>query len=324
MARCNLNWSPKLNWIEKHGGLPEEIASAACHMLARGVPREKAIPAAVNFVKYICATGDVKNFAGLQSVAPAKRARACANVAAWTALKARARAAGFKAQVPGLYEHQVAHVKAMVATANSISEDAQGLILEGVAADFTGFDRDHEIFEAGAFERGWKSYLQSNPVLLYHHDPSKSLGRVLEGRIDQSGLHVKARLSKPPAGSWSEPIYAAVKRGDIKGFSVGGAFMKRTGPDGRIRINDVDLQEISVTPVPVNPRTLFNVTAGKAMKAEDNTDALGDQEWKMHLTNAELEELRQADRIVLQSRLDGIERAFDKIGQIVSQRRVES
>lgn len=88
-----LNWSPKSNWIESVGGLPEEIESVAVHIMeTSGKPREHAIRAAVEWVKYICATGDVKNWPGIQKVSPPKRARACNAVAEWEAKKAAAHA----------------------------------------------------------------------------------------------------------------------------------------------------------------------------------------------------------------------------------------
>lgn len=141
-------------------------------------------------------------------------------------------------------------------------EDADGdLILEGYASDFNT-DRDGEAFEPGAFDRGLKAYMGSNPILLYHHKPSHQLGVVEEAQLDGKGLKIRARIAKPTAGAWSEQPYDLVKRGMMRGFSVGGAFKRRMTPAGP-RIFDVDLQEISVTPLPVNPGTLGQV-AGKA------------------------------------------------------------
>lgn len=147
----------------------------------------------------------------------------------------------------------------------SVDESEDGtLFIEGVASDFET-DRDLEAFESGAFTSGLKGYME-NPVLLYHHDPSKALGRVTEAVLDRKNLRIRAEIPKPPAGSWAETVYQQVKGGIIRGFSVGGAFRRRQGADGRPRIFDVDLQEISVTPLPVNPRALFAL-AGKAFSA---------------------------------------------------------
>lgn len=151
-----------------------------------------------------------------------------------------------------------------------VREDDDGtLYVEGYAADFET-DRDQEAFEPGAFERGLKSYMENNPVLLYHHNPSQALGRVVQAEIDGKGLRIRAAIPKPPAGNWAELVYTQVKGGIVRGFSVGGAFARHLTREGQ-RIHDVDLQEISVTPLPVNPRTLFAV-AGKAFP-EDREQA---------------------------------------------------
>jgi hypothetical protein len=87
-----LNWSARENWVDKVGGLPNLIERVAIHIMESGRPRHIAIPAAINWVKYICATGDVKNWAGRQNVNAPSRAAACKAVAEWNAKKARARA----------------------------------------------------------------------------------------------------------------------------------------------------------------------------------------------------------------------------------------
>ena len=69
------------------------IERVAKHIMANGGGgRERAIPAAINWVKWICTTGDVKNWPGTQNVNAPSRAEACKAVAEWEAKKARARA----------------------------------------------------------------------------------------------------------------------------------------------------------------------------------------------------------------------------------------
>ena len=85
-----LNRSPKLNWVERAGGLPEYIERIAAHLhFEGGKSIGTAGATAVNVVKKMCATGDL-NFPGKQNVNPGSRAAACAAVAQWEALKARA------------------------------------------------------------------------------------------------------------------------------------------------------------------------------------------------------------------------------------------
>jgi HK97 family phage prohead protease len=170
-------------------------------------------------------------------------------------------------------------------------DDSGDLIIEGYASDFLT-DRDAEAFEPGAFERGLKAYLDSNPILLYHHDPSKQLGVVEAAAVDGKGMPIRARIPKPPSGSWAEHVYGLVKRGMMRGFSVGGAFQRRLTPDGP-RIFDVDLQEISVTPLPVNPRTLFNV-AGKAFEAPAEEDPYADAKAQLEAIETILNTVEQS------------------------------
>lgn len=59
-------------------------------MIEKGMPREHAIPSAVNTVKKWCATGEVHQWPGIQRINGASRAAACAAAAEWEALKGRA------------------------------------------------------------------------------------------------------------------------------------------------------------------------------------------------------------------------------------------
>jgi HK97 family phage prohead protease len=162
-------------------------------------------------------------------------------------------------------------------TKANVYEDDGSLYIEGFASDALP-DRQDEFFDPDAFDASIKSYLDTNPVLLYHHDPSRALGRVLELRKQPDGLWMKAVIDPPTPGSWAEDVFNKVKRGTIKGLSVGGKFYRRV-MNGKPMIHKADLMEISVTPMPVNPRTLFAV-AGKAfddLPSEDAETALESQ-----------------------------------------------
>jgi HK97 family phage prohead protease len=133
--------------------------------------------------------------------------------------------------------------------------DNGDLMIEGYAADI-GIDRQGEFFEPQAFEASIQEFLDSNPVLLYHHHNDQQLGMVkaLESRPD--GLWMKAVVPRPAETSPLLDVYEKMKRGMMRGLSVRGLFHRRPGTS---RIYKADLAEISVTPFPVNPRTLFAV-----------------------------------------------------------------
>lgn len=85
-----LDVSPNSNWVERAGGLPKYIERIALHLVAKGMTRGHAIATAVNVCKKACASGDL-NWPGIQIENGISRASACAAVAEWEALKAKAR-----------------------------------------------------------------------------------------------------------------------------------------------------------------------------------------------------------------------------------------
>jgi HK97 family phage prohead protease len=145
---------------------------------------------------------------------------------------------------------------------NAVVElEGKSLRIEGYAAGFNR-DRENEAFERGVFDKGLEKYFQRNPILCYHHHTDQALGVVEEAKLDGKGLFVKARLDDPEPGTPLADVYNKVKSGTIKGFSVGGIFKRKMTPHGP-RIHSADVAEISVTPVPMEPGSLFAL-AGKA------------------------------------------------------------
>lgn len=152
----------------------------------------------------------------------------------------------------------------------AVTEEDDHLILEGYAADF-GFDRMDEAFEPGAFDEGMKAFMESNPIVVYHHKYDQALGEVLEWEKKSAGPWVKVRVDQPEPQTPLADVYRKIKSGVIKGFSIGGKFHRRPGDDGRTRIWKADVAELSITPLPINPRTLFAV-AGKAFGEDPELD----------------------------------------------------
>lgn len=153
---------------------------------------------------------------------------------------------------------------------DSVTETEDGdLVIEGLAANFEGLDRTNENFGDGAFQRGIKSFLRGQGALCFHHKHDHGIGRVLDLREEEGkGLWLKARVDKQQPTSPLRYIYDGIRKGTYRGLSVGG-FFKRAGR----KIVDVDLTEVSVTPVPVHPGTGFAVVAGKALADLDSAPA---------------------------------------------------
>lgn len=167
--------------------------------------------------------------------------------------------------------------------------------IEGYASDF-GIDRQDEAFEKGAFEAGMKSFMESNPVLLYHHKADEALGQVVEFEHRPKGLWVKARVDEAEPGTRLADVVRKIKTGTIRGFSVGGHFHRKATPRG-VRIHTADIAELSVTPFPVNQRTLFAV-AQKAFDDGEQTEleAILERVNALSDTFAEIDEKATAQR----------------------------
>lgn len=194
----------------------------------------------------------------------------------------------------------------LIPTEKSVTTDAGDVIIEGYAADFE-IDRQGEAFLPGAFDDACKKATRAEIPLLFEHDNKRQLGVIEELRVDpERGLWTRARIAKAQAGTWAEDVVDKVKRGMMKGLSVRGLSKVKMTANGP-RIGTIDLAEISVTPVPVQPGALFAVAqksfaaveedlaAGQIEAVEDETEkALAYFEEKMDRLTAAFEEVSKA------------------------------
>lgn len=152
------------------------------------------------------------------------------------------------------------------------------LIIEGLAADYAP-DRAGERFVPGVFQKAIDKYLGSGGVLCYHHKKDMQLGQVTQLREDPSkGLLMKAVIPRPLGeNNPLADVYNKVKRGMMRGLSVYGTCTRERAADGSVRIVDVDLQEISVTPQQFGPNALFDV-ASKAFPEDFGSTELSPEE----------------------------------------------
>lgn len=194
----------------------------------------------------------------------------------------------------------------LIPTEKSVTTDAGDVIIEGYAADFE-VDRQGEAFLPGAFDQALEKATRAEIPLLFEHDNKRQLGVIEELRVDpERGLWTRARIAKAQVGTWAEDVVDKVKRGMMKGLSVRGMSKITMTPDGP-RIGTIDLAEISVTPVPVQPGALFAVAqksfaaaeqdlaSGSIETVEDETEkALAYFEEKMNRLTAAFEEVSKA------------------------------
>lgn len=158
----------------------------------------------------------------------------------------------------------------------AVSEDGD-LHIEGIAADYEP-DRQGEAFLPGAFDNAIQKYLDAGGPLCYHHKPSMQLGQVTEMRPTDGGLAMKAVIPKPDDPALLD-IYKKIKRGMMRGLSLSGRALQRMTPAGP-RIGEIDIQETSITPVPVGPGAMFKV-AQKAFP-DDYPDPATNEQLKLY------------------------------------------
>jgi HK97 family phage prohead protease len=195
------------------------------------------------------------------------------------------------------------------ATAPVVTELEDGdLLIEGYAAVWEGDDRQGENFAPGAFANGIDRFLQGQAALCYHHQHDKCLGKVLDLREEGKGLKMKARVDgaikdHPVLGT----IYKQIKKGTYNGLSTFGYFTRGLVENAR-KIVDVDLTEISVTPVPVHPGTSLAVVAGKALVSDLKSE---------HVTVPDFpeDEIRDEDFMWAQESISTLDRIFERLGK---------
>jgi HK97 family phage prohead protease len=126
----------------------------------------------------------------------------------------------------------------------------------GYAAVFDRPDRGGDVVRAGAFARSLKRGAGSVP-LLWQHEAGRPIGRIDYLKEDRRGLRVIARLSESAAG---REAAALLGEGALSGLSFGYRVREANGPStgsGRAGVReliDVDLVEVSLVTLPMQPR----------------------------------------------------------------------
>jgi len=142
-------------------------------------------------------------------------------------------------------------------TAKALPSDngENSLSIEGYAST-NDVDRQGDVVPANVWERGLQNYVK-NPIILAYHDHTQPIGRMVDHKVDEKGLWIKATISDA-AGN----IYKLVKNGILSAFSIG--FQVKDAEWNSkaevFMIKDLELHEISVVSVPANQNTLFSLS----------------------------------------------------------------
>lgn len=138
-------------------------------------------------------------------------------------------------------------------------------------ASTNDIDRQGDVIPASVWEKGLENYLK-NPVILAYHKHTEPVGRMIEHRLDDKGLWIKARISAA-----AEDVFNLVKDGVITAFSVGFKIIdaEYNAAAELFIVKELELHEISVVSVPANQNTLFSLS--KSFKSDDEFKS-----FKMH------------------------------------------
>jgi HK97 family phage prohead protease len=157
----------------------------------------------------------------------------------------------------------------------NISEDSQEKYIEvtGYASKMLDennnwvIDADAENIDTYGIDL--KRLKEGNLPLLFSHDQTKAVGKVLSASYERDGLMVTGRLYKLPGDNLTNYVYEAVKAGIINSFSVGILvhdfdIVERDNQE-YLQLSKSEMIEVSLVAVPANPKATFRMTAVKGI-----------------------------------------------------------
>jgi len=144
----------------------------------------------------------------------------------------------------------------------SATDTIDSINISGYAST-TDIDRHGDVIPASVWEAGLQNYLK-NPIVLAYHDHNEPVGKVVEHKVDDKGLWVKARISAA-----AEDVFNLVKDGVLTAFSVGFRILDAEYNSAAevFIVKELELHEISVVSVPANQNTLFSLA--KSFETDD-------------------------------------------------------
>lgn len=176
-------------------------------------------------------------------------------------------------------------------------DEDESIEIEGYAST-NDKDRHGDVVPSSVWEKGISNYLK-NPVILAYHNHTLPVGKMIDYKIDDKGLWIKARISDA-AGD----VYKLVKKGILSAFSIGFRIedAEYNSAAEVFLVKELELHEISVVSVPANQNTLFSLSkafdsaeefesfkmqfavssdSAKGLEASDQADSEVNKEWNM-------------------------------------------
>lgn len=127
--------------------------------------------------------------------------------------------------------------------------------------EVTKADRGGDYLRKGAFKKTIKKFMR-NPVMLADHSNSTKqiVGKYTLVEEDEKGLYIEGELSNSPE---QKNVRFQVAEGNLQTMSIGGIF--KYEEDGKA-IEEVDLMEISLVAIPMNPDARFVVKSPNSLE----------------------------------------------------------
>lgn len=163
----------------------------------------------------------------------------------------------------------------------SADQPIDSISIEGYA-NSTSVDRVGDVIPMTAWEKALENYLK-NPIILAYHEHDEPIGRMIDYKVDEKGLWVKARISAA-----AEDVFNLIKDGVLTAFSVG--FIIKDAIYDSVTdlfiIKELELLEISVVSVPCNQDSTFSLS-----KAFENAEEYSKFKSQFALKNEAAKEL---------------------------------
>lgn len=124
---------------------------------------------------------------------------------------------------------------------------------EGHGSVFGNEDLGGDVVLPGAFQRTLDGYRKKGtfPQMFWMHDPSRVAGKWEDMEEDKQGLRVRGRLAKTPLG---DELHELLKMEAVRGLSIGYRTVDQDyDNDGRRLLKELELWEVSVVSLPMNP-----------------------------------------------------------------------
>jgi HK97 family phage prohead protease len=182
----------------------------------------------------------------------------------------------------------------------------------GLAAVYNNVDLGGDVIEPGAFAKTIADNNGEVPILWQHNaDEPIGMGKVTDG---PDGLKIEGTLFVAESDV-AKKAYGLMKRGVLKGLSIGYDAVQKTIKDGIRHLNELKLWEVSTVTFPMNTRALVSAVKSDADLLEQAAKALQEraQEIKAGRT------LSGATRDRLQSSMDSMKQAMDHISALMAE-----